>query len=280
MSETSRTKTCRNCHFEVDPSYTGKCPDCGKDAGFVSTVTIVATLNVSTSVSVSTGLYFELTESVFVPGKFTNSQNMELKFDTKNTQLLKSFTIKTSGTEEEEINALHTASRFTNYLTFKTGIFVYHKRGRKVIDGKVTDEKVGGVSTVITSLNDLDLTNSHLNNLISQKSKENLQLSHFSTGQKALNDNNYSEAIREFFLVIENTKTPEKIKYKPLRHAVSHEELSIEPTVRDLNSNFGLSWQVGDSLDPTDPRVDDFLRKEAKNLREIAWRHINNSISI
>jgi hypothetical protein len=276
----STTKKCRNCKSVVDPLHKGKCPACGQESGYDVAVVVNEIINFSDSVVVSTGLYFELTEPVFVPGTFTNSHDMELKFNSENNHLLESFTIKTNGTEEEEIKALHKASRFTNFLTFKIGIFVYHKRGRKVVDGKITDEKIGGVSTVITSLNDLDLMNSQLDNLISQKSKENLQISHFSNGQKALNDNNYSEAIREFFLVIENSDTTEEITYRPLRHAVSHEKLTGADTIRDLNSNFGLSWQIGDSLDPTDPRVEDFLRKEARNLREIAWRHINNSINV
>jgi len=93
VSESSTTKTCRNCQSEVDPLHTGKCPDCGKDAGFDVGVSIIATMNISTSVSVSTGLYFELTDAVSVSGIKKNSSRFELVFEEDNPNMLKGFRI-------------------------------------------------------------------------------------------------------------------------------------------------------------------------------------------
>lgn len=268
---------CVECGSTKDLTDDRKCPDCGVR----SLVKVVnETIQFTENVVVSMGIYFELTDPVWVPGTFTNSLDIKLEFNSTKKNLLKSFTIQSENTPKEIIKALHKAARLTNYLTFKTGLFVYHKQGRKVINGQITEETVGGISTVITALNDLDLSNSNLENLLSQTSKENLQLAHLASGQKALNDSNYPEAIREFFLVIENSGIPEEVTYRPLRHAVSHERLDSANTVASLNANFGLSWNVGDSLDPTDPNVDDFLRQESKNLREISWHHIYRSISI
>lgn len=270
---------CVECGSINELTNENKCPDCGVE----SIIKVVnETIHCQENVVSSTGIYFELTDPIFVPGILTNSHDIDLQFDSKNEHMLNAFTIKTDITIDNEIiNSLHRASRFTNYLTFKTGMFVYHKQGRKVVNGKITDITIyGGMSMIVTSLKDVDLTNPDLYNLISNSSKENLQLAHFTTGQKALNDNNYAEAIREFFLIIENSGILEEKTYKPLRHAVSHEKLIRPTTVANLNSNFGLSWNVGDSLDPTDPLIEDFLREESKNLREISWHHINNSIKV
>jgi len=271
--------SCVDCGSTDNLTSDNNCPGCG---AHVLVIVKNEPVTIAETVIALIGIYFELTDPVFVPGALTSSNDIEFRFETKNKQLLTAFIIKTDATNEEKvIDALHRASRFTNYLTFKTGIFVYHKQGRKVVDGKVTDTTItGGISSAVTALKDIDLTNVDMINLISNTSKENLQLAHFATGQKALNDNNYAESIREFFLIIESSKIPERTKYLPLRNAVSHDELSNYNTVRDLNSNFGLSWSVGDSLDSTDPRVEDFLRKESKILRDIAWHHIKNSINV
>jgi len=240
------------------------------------------TVQVSETVSASLGIYFELADPIAVPGTFTNANDIELEFDSENKNMLKAFTIKTKDTSNEEIiYAIHRASRFTNYLTFKTGLFVYHKQGRRVINRVIETTHVGfSIDAILTSLNDLDLTNQDLYNLISNSSKENQQLAHFASGQKALNDNNYDEAIREFFLVIENSGTTDETKYRPLRHAVSHERLDDESTVTNLNTTFNFNVSVGGYLDITDPQVDDILRQEARKIRDIAWHHINGIIHI
>jgi len=256
----------------------GKCPECGaKPLVKVNNETVGILENVTASL----GIYFELTEPIAVPGTFKNANDIALEFDSKNTNLLKAFIIKTKDTSDKEIiYALHRASRLTNYLTFKTGLFVFHKQPRRVIDGKIEITPIQGISVFITSLHNLDMTNKDLYNLISNPSKENLQLAHFASGQKALNDKNYDEAIREFFQVIENSGTADKTRYEPLRHAVSHEILDRPTTVSNLNANFNLNVEVGENLDFTDPLVEDFLRKEAKNIREIAWHYLSSITNI
>jgi len=268
---------CVDCG-STDELVNGNCPNCGAHQ-------IVQIVNepreIVETVNASLGIYFELTDPIAVPGTPTNASDIELEFDSVNTNMLKAFTIKTRDESEEEIiNALHRAARLTDYLTFKTGLFVYHKQGRKVVNGQIESTPIrGGIGMLLTTLRDLDLTDQTLNDLISNTSRETLQLAHCASGQRALNDENFNEAIREFFLVIENSGTPEVTKYRPLRNAVSHEILR-EPTVSNLNTNFGLNVSAGGSLDITDPVIEGLLRTEANKLREIAWCHINNTANI
>ncbi len=273
---------CIECGSTRELTTDDKCPDCGAH----QVVQIVNETNAIGENSVaSLGIYFELTDPIAVPGLFTNANDIELEFDSQNNHLLKAFTIKTKDTSDiEVIFALHRATRLTNYLTFKTGLFVYHKQGRRVVNGGIETTSVRvGIDTLVTSLNDLDLSNQNLYSLISNSSRVNLQLAlqlaHFASGQKALNDKNYDEAIRDFFLVIENSGTPDKTRYKPLRNAVSHEEL-YSSTVSALNANFELNVSVGGYLDITDPQVDDILRIEARKIRDISWHYINSIINI
>ena len=265
---------CVECKSTRELTSDGNCPDCGAHP-LVKVVN--ETVAIPEDVIGIIGIYFELADPVAVPGTFTNANDIELEFDSQNNNMLKAFTIKTKDTSDKEvIYALHRASRLTNYLTFKTGLFVYHKQGRRVINGVIETAYIGGgIDAIITSLNDLDLTNQNLYNLISNPSKENQQLSHFASGQKALDDKNYDEAIREFFLVIENSGITDETKYRPLRHAVSHERLDDPSTVSALNANFNLNVRVGGYLDITDPQVEDVLRQEARKIRDIAWHHIN-----
>ena len=269
---------CVDCESTRDLTPDGNCPDCGANPlVMVVNETVVNSENVKGII----GIYFELVDPVAVPGTFTNANDIELEFDSHNKNMLKAFTIKTKDTSEiEVIIAIHRASRLTNYLTFKTGLFVHHKQGRRVINGKIETTPIsGGIDTLITTLKDLDLTNHDLYNLITTSSKGNLQLAHFASGQKALNGENYDEAIREFFLVIENSGTSDETKYKPLRNAVSHEEL-YPSTVSALNANFNLNVLAGGHLDITDPQVDDILGQEAKKIRDIAWHYINGILTI
>jgi len=265
---------CVECKSTRELTDDGNCPDCGAHPVVTVVNETIAIPEVAIAIM---GIYFELTDPVAVPGTFTNANDIKLEFDSQHNNMLKAFTIKTKDTSDKEaIYALHRASRLTNYLTYKTGLFVYHKQGRRVINGVIESTYVGGgIDAIVTSLNNLDLTNQNLYNLISNPSKENQQLAHFASGQKASDDKNYDEAIREFFLVIENSGITDETKYKPLRDAVSHVRLDNTSTVLNLNTNFNLNVSVGGYLDITDPQVDDILRIETRKIREIAWHHIN-----
>jgi len=236
------------------------------------------------------GLYFELTEPVSVSGLKKDSNEIELDYD-KETNMLKGIRIKANLAENVSIlNAYQKAYRLTNLISMRTGLYIFHKRARKIVDGTITEKVISfGTDVLLTKLYNLDMTDKALNNLLKNDSKENQQLAHFSNGLRALRDGNYGDAIKEFHQVIENENFPHLIKYNFLRHGVSHAELTGITTIQKLEDEFKIicienpkstSSPKGKYVDITDPKVQDILEKEAKNLRDEAIKFIDSKINV
>ena len=238
-------------------------------------------VEVSDSISISVGRFFEFSEPVWFPNNIINSSKIEIQRDSSDSNKISAFVIHTDGTEEQNIDAIKTALRIVNYLSLKTGLFIHHKHPKILVDGKIQPESRGtGIGTCLTNLHDLDFQNQNFVDLISNDSKNNQLMAHFAAGQRALDDNIYDQAIREFFIVIENNGSVEEAKYKPLRHAVSHDKLDDSIAVQNLNQDFGITMQVGSYLDITDPEVQGILKEEAKNLRQIAIQFVEIEINL
>jgi len=233
---------------------------------------------VTDRISTQLELYFELVNPVAIPQNSKNSPDITLCVDDKS--MLQSFRIKSNQEDENIISAIHKANRFVNYLSFKTGLYISHKQPRKVIDGILTSEPSTGFSfgAILTSLSTLDLTDSNLDAFLSSTSIDNLGLAHFASGQRALDEQNYPEAIREFYLTIEDSGIPEENKYKKIRNAVSHKKITGLETISIVEEVFGMTVNNGDSLDVTDPKIYGILETESKQLREICLQHVTQTI--
>jgi len=229
-------------------------------------------IQVSDSVSYSLGMYFELTEEMYCNHTCTSSEEIILHYDDNELGLVTGFTINCKS-EKDKVNALRIASNIISYITLKTGRFVYFKTPREVVNGQV--EPVHAESKDIKLNEALDFTNSVFNNLISNDSKKSQSIAHFASGIKFIEAHSYEQAIREFFLVIENSGLPEENKYGPLRNAVSHEKLDKVRTIQGL-SNFNIQINRGGYLDVTDPHIREILKIEAENLRRIADNYISS----
>lgn len=248
-------------------------------------------VTVSDDIRINLGLYFELTESVSISGIKKNSNDIELIFEEERPDMLKAFRINVKNFQDnkEIINALQYASRFTNLITLKTGMFVFHKRPRKIVNGKITSEAVGfSVSAVLTKLVNLDMTDNDLASLLNTNSRENQQLAHFANGQKALEDDDFVNAIKEFYQVLEYENLLE-IKYKSLRDGLSHAELTIVKTINELGDEFGIVCMEnpnstlnpkGKYVDITSPEIQTILEKEANYLRNMAIRFIDSKVKV
>ncbi|MGI0060233.1 MAG: hypothetical protein ACREBJ_10750, partial [Nitrosotalea sp.] len=173
----------------------------------------------------------------------------------------------------------------------KTGMFVFHKRPRKIIHGQITNEVVGlSFGAILTKLVNLDMTGKEINDLLKSDSRENQQLAHFANGQRALRDGNYGDAIKEFYQVVEYEELQHLEKYKYLRHGVSHAELSpLRNTIGKLKNEFGIACienpnsplnPKGQYVDITSPEVQDILEKEANFLREEVIRFIDGKVKV
>lgn len=225
-------------------------------------------VTVSDSVSVTKGLYFELAKPVHCTHKQTDSNKIQLDFD--NESYLLGFRINGIANKDDEINALKTAFKLINYLTLKTGHFLHFKKIVELVNGKPQLRQVESKKIILSE--SLDFTNSAFVRLISDDSKKSQSVAHLASGIKAVEMYSYDQAIREFFLVIENSRSQDERKYKALRHAVSHEQLDDPNVLNDVNQ-FGLRMKER-RLDVTDPQNHEILKKEAHNLRTIATSYV------
>lgn len=236
------------------------------------------TVGITESVSIRLELYFELVEPVAIPRNFKDSNEITLCVD--DDSILQSFKIKLGGEQKDWINTVHKANRFVNYLSFKTGLYVSHKHPRKIINGKIITSKTLSFDALLTTLTGLDLTERSLNDFLSNTSLFGLAMAHFASGQRALNGNNFAEAIREFYLTIEDSKIVEEEKYLKLRNAVSHIKIGDPKSPDILRNEFNINLLKGDSLDITDPIIDGKLEKAAKEFREVSWNYLNSKLIV
>lgn len=246
-------------------------------------------IEIHDSISVSLGLYFELTESVSVSGIKKNSVDIELIFE-EQSNMLKAFRINVRNFQDtkEIMTAYQHAARLTNLITLKTGMHVFHKKPRKIINGQITDEVVGfSIGAVLTKLLNLDMTDGDLQDLLVNDSRENQQLAHFANGQKALEDADFANAIKEFYQVIEYEIPAHLSKYKFLRDGINHAELSKPHTIQELQNQFGITCienpnstlnPKGKYVDITSVNVQNILEKEAKYLRNEVIRIVDSKI--
>lgn len=254
-------------------------------------VEINENVDVSDSVTVVAGIYFELTDSVSVSGIKQNSSRFELVFDENNSNMLKGFRINGIDLDKQDqlIKAFQQAYRFTSLISLRTGMYIFHKRPQKIQNGKLT----GGISftmdAILTKLVNLNMNDNDLFELLDDDSKENQQLAHYTAGQRALEDANFSSAIREFYQVVENENISSLTKYKYLRDGLSHDELHYTTTIQELQNQFNIACienphstlnPKGKYVDITSPIVQNILEKEAKILRIEVIRLLDSKIKV
>lgn len=262
--------------FTLD-NKTGKVLDRQKSVRHYADI-IEPHIQVTDRISTQLELYFELVNPVAIPQNSKNSLDITLCVDDKS--MLQSFRIKSGQEDRDIISTIHKANRFVNYLSFQTGLYISHKQPRKVIEGILTTEPPGGftIGAIVTNLATLDLTDPNLNSFLSNTSIDNLGMAHFASGQRALDEQNYPEAIREFYLTIEDSGITDENKYKKLRNAVSHKKIDDAITLGILDVEFNIQLPQGGSLDITDPKINGILETESKKLREICWHHVSQTI--
>lgn len=224
-------------------------------------------------------LLFELYERVFIGGTITSSENIVLILAPDDKRYLTGFRITVEDTADETIKrAMEQARRLTNFIGFQTNTVVRHKRPKisKKKNGKTEHTKTFSANALLIKIIELNLTK--LSSLLDRDSPLNQGLAHAQNGLKALLDYNFSQAIREFFLVIEHTNIPEKEKYKYLRHAVSHIQLVSNTTLDAFRNEFRIDLNKGEYLNINDPDIQDLLKTEARKLGEIVRNYINGEI--
>ncbi len=236
---------------------------------------------ISDSVSMVKGVYFELTDPVEIPGLKVNGNDIELHFDTTEKNKLMAFVIWVSGPNlQDNTIAYQKAYRFTNLLTLKTGKIVFHKRPREFVNGRVGQVlKSIGQTSVKNTLVNLNILDNNIQSLLDNDSLLNQQLAHFCNGIKAFDELNFSEAVKEFYQVIENNTPSHLAKYKFLRHGLSHDQLYSQDTINRIQIDFGIICVENPSststpkmkyVDISDPEVQAIVEREATCERKLS----------
>lgn len=230
---------------------------------------VFANDDVSTYVSMN----FELYSKVKIGTNNNQIKNVELIHDKQDPQLIEAFRIRLVNTSEEEVDkAYMLAGRLVNYLSAMTGTVVEHKRPLMLPAGM----QISLPSMLIVPTQRHGLPDDLESSPVEQTAQI---LSRFKEGYKALRDNDFAEAIRCFYLIIENDGSPSSTKYKSLRNGVSHDTISGPDSLHDLKQIFGLNVPTGGSLNLDDPKVQSILYTETHKLHRIAQNKVEREIT-
>ena len=160
-----------------------------------------------------------------------------------------------------------------NALTYKTPEI-------RIIRNGLTFTRVGNTLRIgwLRPINIASIDISKLYSLLNNYSKLYMQLGHAHNGHKAFIEKDYPQAIREYFLIFEKTGSPVDIKYRSLRHAVSHVRLDVPNTLNELITNFGITLQTGQELDVNDPTIMEILYKHTRELRHSVGLYLQEQL--
>jgi hypothetical protein len=238
-------------------------------------------------------LQFEFDEKVFIYGTITDSEDIkfirnEEENKDKTSVTLTGFEIIIKASNQEKIAKAkeQTAPRLTNILSSITGIAINYNppRVRRIKDGKTFHEVLPPTLRMPwlrpIGINNIDVSKAFALLADTSKSSQelNMKLVHAHNGQRALSNNDFPHAIREFYLVVENTSINDKDRYKTLRDAVSHYILDVDRTIKNLKKFFSITLAPGQSLDVNDPEIKKILADEAKKLREAVGYYLNGQL--
>lgn len=244
-------------------------------------VVVNETVEYKENVSIAGTFYFELKEKLYLGGALINGNNIELVADEENKDYLKAFIISVPDFSEKTANnAFETANRLTNYLSFLTGVTVEHKR--PIITEIKPDKSTRTISftmdAILAKIQDLDL--SSISDFLNKDDRIHQHLYQFKEGIAAIKNNDFAQAIRWLYMIIENNGSADSDKYKPLRNVISHEELDKDYTIAGVKI-FGINLNIGDHLNFNDPEIQKILKKESINLlsivRPIVEKEITNN---
>lgn len=232
-------------------------------------IVINETVKISEQVNVAGELIFELKEKIYLGGTFVDTTNIKLIQDEENKDYLKSFRIIITDFDGGTIqDAIELGNRLTSYLTLQTGLVVEFKRPiiKEFKNGKTTTSISHTVDAIIAKKQDLDLTK--LKDFLSKDSTTHQHTFHFKKGLESIQNNDFPNAIRWFFIIIENDETANSAKYLPLRNVVSHEKLDRDDTINGVKV-FGITMKKGEHLNFNSPEIYKILKTEAYNLLNI-----------
>lgn len=230
-------------------------------------------------------LEFEFDEKVYPGVTITDSENIKMIWDQEEKSAMTGFQITIKDFTDEKIADAEeqTAPRLANVLGSISGDPISYRPPKVTFirNGKIT-HRVGRTFKFRwgrpISIQNIDI--SKLSSLLNNYSKLYMQLGHAHNGHRAFLNRDYPQAIREYFLIFEYTGCTEEIKYRNLRHAVSHAKLDSQNAIDDLNNNFGIPLQKGQELDVNDPKIKEILYKHTREFRHSVGLYLQEQLRI
>lgn len=238
-------------------------------------------LYMNESPDLTTTLTFALVESIFVGKDIEHSPEIELLFDRKKEGYLAACRITIHNSTEEKINLATTKVEFlANYLGIFTGLPVRFNNPSitKYQNGKYLGTRSNSLTINVVKPTDTSLK---LSDTLSLQNNHELaqRLAHANKGRKALFNNDFQGAIREYYLAFENSGHPEEKKYLSPRNAVSHQRLDSEKTIIELRNFFGISIRRSGYLDANEPAIRQLLEAHARKLKEVVEEYLKLELS-
>ena len=250
-------------------------------------------IDMKETVVATTTLYFELLEPLSIPGIKTNSPNIEIVMSEGSSDSIKGFRVKMKDYDEDEIDSSYQEiRRLTNLLSIKTGRHIDHKRPEISIQkGEKTTRTIHfTVDAVIVKPVDLDFNSSSLLSILEDSDPLlTQQMADLVSGIKSFDDKNYKDAIKNFWLTLENENHQLQKNYKSLRNGLSHTEINDSGVINDLKNDFGLILKTktdsiktpkGVYIDGNNSTNREIIKLEAKELREKAMNIIESKLQI
>jgi hypothetical protein len=231
-------------------------------------------------------IQFEFHEKIYPGVTIKDSDDIKMIWDKVEKNVLTGFEITIQKSTQKKIANVReqTAPRLTNIFSSITGIEITYKEPpsiQYIRNGKITTV----VATMLESsyLRDICLERidiSKLSSLLTKYSKLYMQLGHAHNGNRAFHKKDYPQAIREFYLIFEYTGCIEKIKYRNLRHAVSHAKIDSPKAINDLKNNFRIKMKPGQELDVNKPRIKAILYKHTREFRHSVGLYLQEQLRI
>jgi hypothetical protein len=242
---------------------------------------------VNNNVKVETSIVqFEFDQKVNPGVKITDPKEIKMIWDKVDKGALTGFEITITRSTKKKITNVReqTAPRLTNILSSITGIEITYKEPpliKFIRNGKTTTLVAKTLKSSYLkpiSLESIDI--SKLSSLLTRYSKLYMQLGHAHNGNRAFHNKDYPQAIREFFLIFEYTGCIEEIKYRNLRHAVSHVRIDDPRAINDLKNNFRIKTKPGEELDVNKPRINAILYENTRDLRNSVGLYLQEQLRI
>jgi hypothetical protein len=228
-------------------------------------------------------LEYEFDEKVYPGVTIIDTENIKMIWDEQEKRALTGFQITIKDfTDKKIIDAKkQTAPRLASIIGSISGHPISYKAPKitYIRNGRIT---YGVIKTTrIRWLREISIKNieiSKLSSLLTNYSRLYMELGHAHNGHRAFHNNDYPQAIREFYLVFENTGRAEEFKYKNLRHVVSHNVISSPDAVRDLRAHFRIDIQQNKDIDLNNPEIKKRLEEAAQKLRDSIGLYIQEQL--